>query len=90
MEGSTLFSPKPEVSREGLLRYFSEYFIVRKRVPLKNLMDSVERSILIKILDRVNGNQRKAAKILGVKCTTLNQKIRKYNIHFRSQSYIID
>ena len=38
---------------------------------------------LIRIaLDRTSGNQTQAAKLLGVKLTTLNTKIKKYKISF--------
>ena len=38
---------------------------------------------LIRIaLDRTNGNQTRAARLLGVKLTTLNTKIKKYKISF--------
>lgn len=51
-------------------------------IPLKEMMDSVERSVILRTLHKVNGNQKKAAKILGVKYTTLNEKIKRYNILF--------
>ena len=78
--------------REGkfksrLLAQFIEYFCLRQRVPLKELMSHVERNILIKTLSIFDGNQRKAAKFLSVKPTTLHEKIKKYEIRFDNGFY---
>ncbi len=66
---------------ERLFWLFIEYFFLSSRVPLKRLMDSVERNIIIRTLSKVNGNQKRASRVLGVKHTTLNEKIKKYKIH---------
>jgi len=66
---------------EKLFWLFIEYFFLSSRVPLKKLMDSVERNIIIRTLSKVNGNQKRASRVLGVKHTTLNEKIKKYKIH---------
>lgn len=44
-------------------------------------MSSVEKEIIQKTLNKVKGNQRKAAKILGLKYRTLNEKVKRYQIH---------
>ncbi len=85
------FRSSYEKKREGLYKesrlderlfwLFIEYFFLSSRVPLKKLMDSVERNIIIRTLSKVNGNQKKASRVLGVKHTTLNEKIKKYKIH---------
>ncbi|MDH5468538.1 MAG: hypothetical protein OEY25_14065 [Candidatus Aminicenantes bacterium] len=65
---------------ERLFWLFIEYFFLGSRVPLKKLMESVERNIIIRTLSKVNGNQKSASRVLGVKHTTLNEKIKKYKI----------
>jgi DNA-binding protein Fis len=35
------------------------------------------------MLAQSKGNQRKAAKILGIRHTTLNEKLKRYNMGFR-------
>jgi len=65
-----------------VLNAFIEQFCMRQRVPLPELVDILEKAILIKVLSRVNGNQKDAAKFLGIKYTTLHQKVKKYNIKF--------
>lgn len=43
-----------------------------------------EVDLICNALRAVNGNQRKAAKILGIKNSTLNAKIKRYDIGFWS------
>jgi DNA-binding NtrC family response regulator len=62
---------------------FIEYFFTTCSIPLKEFMDSMERNIILRTLSRVQGKQREAARILGVKHTTLNEKIKKYKIRIR-------
>ena len=66
-------------------KLFIKYFSSTRRVPLKELMNMVERAILIRTLSQLNGNLKNAAKILGLKYTTLHEKIKKYNIRFRKE-----
>ena len=55
----------------------------RKKMPLKDFLSDIELRLIVFSLNEANGNQRKAAKILGIKPTTLNEKLRKYNIGFQ-------
>ena len=66
-------------------KLFMKYFSSTQRVPLKELMNILERAILIRALSQLNGNQKNAAKFLGLKYTTLHEKIKKYNIRFRKE-----
>jgi DNA-binding NtrC family response regulator len=67
---------------EVFFHFFVEYFYMQDNIALKDFMNSLERAILVKILERFNGNQRDTAKFLRVKHTTLNQKVRKHKINF--------
>ncbi|MGD9346631.1 MAG: helix-turn-helix domain-containing protein, partial [Candidatus Aminicenantes bacterium] len=51
-------------------------------VDLKDFMNSLERALLVKMLDKFNGNQKHTAIFLGINHTTLNQKVRKHKIGF--------
>lgn len=73
--------------RLNILKIFIEYFCIRKRVPFKDLMNSVERMIIVRTLSQFDGNQRKAAEFLGLKHTTLNEKIKRYNIRVQKEFY---
>lgn len=56
-------------------------------IPLKEMIDGLERNVILSALNKVNGNQKYAAEILGVKYTTLNEKIKKYNVRFRTKPF---
>ena len=64
---------------------FMEYFFENNNIPLKNFMGKIEKNIILRTLYRVNGEQKKAAEILGLKYTTLNEKIKKYRIRIQKQ-----
>jgi len=52
------------------------------RICLKRLLDTLERTIIIRALNRCRGNQRTAAVHLGLKYTTLNEKVKKHGLRF--------
>ncbi len=66
---------------------FIDYFFATGSIPLRDFMDRMERNIILRTLNRVNGNQKQAAKILGLKSTTLNEKIKKFRIQLRKQGF---
>jgi DNA-binding NtrC family response regulator len=83
---------KKEIFRENLLKdklvwLFIEYFFLNSNIPLKEFIDGLEKNIILRTLHEVNGNQKRAANILNVKCSTLNEKIKRYNIHFRKSPF---
>jgi transcriptional regulator with GAF, ATPase, and Fis domain len=43
-------------------------------------MLKVELNLIISSLKKANGNQRRAAEILGIKPTTLHEKMKRHNI----------
>lgn len=55
------------------------------QMKLKKLMQEVEKGIIIRFLERTGGNQRNAAKLLGLKYTTLNEKVKRYQIRFEKK-----
>ena len=79
----------PEI-KSVALEFFNpviERFTQEELFPLKNLVSIFERAVLIKVLSRFNGNQKKAADYLGLKLTTLSEKIKKHGILFRKEPY---
>lgn len=62
---------------------FLEYARLTGRPQLRAFLESLERSVLCRVLARFNGNQRKTAGYLGMKYTTFNGKVKKYGISFR-------
>lgn len=74
------------MSRESkFLQLFFEYFVINKRTPLKKLMMRIERDIIVKTLNKVEGNRIEATEILGIKNTTLHEKIKRYDIRLKRE-----
>lgn len=73
--------------KQRLKRYlfwlFVEYFFDSSNIPLKEFMGKIEKNIILITLYKASGDQRQAADILGLKYTTLNEKIKKYQIRVR-------
>jgi len=78
---------KERTFRKEVFELFIEYFCIRQRVPFKELIGSVEKKILIRALLQCRGNQRSAAKFLGINYTTLNEKLKRYNIRFDKKPF---
>jgi len=73
--------------KKTLISFFIDSFYKDENLRLKEFMESLERTILIKILTKFNGHQKKTAEFLGLKISTLNQKIKKHNIRFRKTPF---
>jgi len=58
-------------------------FLCRRRFDLKAALGTIERGIIIETLRSFDGIQSQAAVKLGLKATTLNEKIKKYGINIR-------
>jgi DNA-binding NtrC family response regulator len=71
-----------------IIELFIEFICDEKPIFLKALLENIEKSIILNILFRVKGNQREAANVLGIKYTTLNEKIKRYNIRFQKKPVI--
>lgn len=71
---------KAQINMFGSL--FEEFHAIRM-ASLKEFLANIERSLILDTLERTKGDQRKAAKILGLKYTTLHEKIKRYHIYFR-------
>jgi transcriptional regulator with GAF, ATPase, and Fis domain len=72
--------------KREVFNFFVDHCCLRNNgVQIKELLENLERSILIRALTRCNGNQKLAAECLGLKPTTLHEKVKRYHIHFRKQ-----
>lgn len=68
-------------SRDTLIRSYILNNCTKKNVPLKSFIDEFEKEMINKALRVSGGNQRVASFILGMKPTTLNEKIKKFNLN---------
>lgn len=78
---------KERTFRKEVFELFIEYFCIRQKVPFKELIGSVEKTILLHTLTQCNGHQKSAAKYLGMNYTTLNEKLKRYNIQFDKKPF---
>jgi DNA-binding NtrC family response regulator len=61
---------------------FMEFLCRDRPILLKEVMDRIEKDLIIRSLRMAGGNQKQAAGILGVKYTTLHEKLKKFGIRF--------
>jgi DNA-binding NtrC family response regulator len=61
---------------------FGVHFCGEKPFSLKSLVEELEKSVILKALQTVKGNQKEAAKLLGVKYATFHEKVKRYKIRF--------
>jgi len=69
-----------ENSKQFLINSYLEESCKRNCIPMKLFLSNIEREMIGKALKIARGNQRVASLILGMKPTTLHEKIRKFNI----------
>jgi len=66
--------------RDRLFDRIIDEYMIKGEMPLKEFLCRVEINLLVLTLQKSKGNQRQAAKMLGVKHTTLSEKMKRYNI----------
>ncbi|MBN2408524.1 MAG: hypothetical protein JXE07_02205 [Candidatus Aminicenantes bacterium] len=65
-----------------VLNVFIEHARLNNGPHLRQFLEDMEKTILCRLLERFKGSQRTTAKYLGMKYTTLNEKVRKHHIGF--------
>jgi DNA-binding NtrC family response regulator len=66
--------------KDQLFDRIIDEFIIGGEMSLKKFLSRVEINLLVLMLQKSKGNQREASKILGIKHTSLNEKMKRYNI----------
>ena len=75
------YRTEKSLSLESAVKEFEEFFYRSNRGKLyKFVLEAVEKSLIEDVLDRTEGNQFKAACILGINRNTLHAKIKKLGI----------
>jgi len=77
---------RSHVSDHDFLIEFIEHFCIKNGIPFRSLMDQLERTFLKRILSEMNGNQKATSEVLGIKPTTLYEKLKKHKIRFKIDS----
>ena len=66
---------------EACIRETQRFFLEKRTKELyKNILEIVERPLIEMTLQKTDGNQKKAAKLLGINRNTLHSKIKKLKI----------
>lgn len=73
-------NPLEQSVRDSLERYFADLGDSQPRDILSMVINYVERPVLQIALEKTNGNQSKAAEILGITRSTLRKKLLTHNI----------
>jgi transcriptional regulator with PAS, ATPase and Fis domain len=68
-------------SFEKLIEVLTDQVCDRVTESLEAVQGGIERRIILRVLEKTGGNKSEAAKLLGIKRTTLSYKIKKRNIH---------
>ncbi|MEN6560601.1 MAG: helix-turn-helix domain-containing protein [Acidobacteriota bacterium] len=71
---------RPAALSRELISLYVRHVCLDDRAGLKKALDRLERDIIVYVLEQTNGRQNQAAKILGIKPTTLHYKLRKLGI----------
>ena len=87
--GKVKDSPAKDEIRKEMYKFIVEFFCKKETLSLKEFIMTLEKCIILRTLSKYNGNQKDAAKFLGIKYTTLNEKIKKYKIDFRKSPYSV-
>jgi DNA-binding NtrC family response regulator len=69
-----------------VLHIFIEHARLNNGPHLKLFLENMEKTILCRLLERFNGSQRTTAEYLGIKYTTLHEKVKKHHICFLKQA----
>ncbi|MCQ9617110.1 Fis family transcriptional regulator [Paenalcaligenes niemegkensis] len=73
-------NPLEQSVRDRLERYFADLGESEPRDMLAMVISCVERPVLEVALERTQGNQSKAAEMLGITRSTLRKKLQSHNI----------
>ncbi len=69
--------------KDRVVELENSLFIEKKGVLYKSVLEAVEKPLLEQTLERCEGNQLKAARILGINRNTMRAKIKKLGIDAR-------
>lgn len=79
-----------EKAIEILAKSYIKNNLTSELTPLKDFINKIERSVIDSTLLLTMGNQKNASEILGVKKTSLNQKIKRFKIVKNKNSLNLD
>ena len=90
MERSVILAPEDRIIRKelfppeslGTYTKTSLFDLEKDGVSLKDLVSEFEKNLIVTALEKTNWNQKKAAGLLRMKATTLNEKVKRMNLKY--------
>ncbi|WP_461612834.1 sigma-54 interaction domain-containing protein [Clostridium sp. Marseille-QA1073] len=70
----------PKHLPEKILKSKNKNYVLNEGGTLKDIVEEVEKDIIIETLDKTDGNKNKAAEMLGLSRTGLYKKLKRYNL----------
>lgn len=88
MERSVILAPEDRIIRKelfppeslGTYTKTNLFDLEKDGVSLKDLVSEFEKDLIVTALEKTNWNQKKAAGLLRIKATTLNEKVKRMNL----------
>jgi|GEM_PF-1857589 len=74
---------------KALLNHYFVQNLYHTEIPLRDFLQQLEKNLIIQALKISNGSQKNAARLLDLKTTTLNEKIKKFGIRITKRPYIV-
>ena len=67
-----------ESALDSIILHYIKQFTKNEDTTLKELISFFEKKVIYTVLDLTNGNQKDASEILGLRTTTLHEKLKRY------------
>lgn len=74
--------------RAQIVLLLVDLFVEAEGISLPEIMCALEKKILIKALVQSDGNIKKTSQFLGIKYTTLHEKLKRHNISIQKQAVV--
>lgn len=69
------------IQNDDVFHSYLEYFCYQKHIPVKQVINHLEKAIIIWALSKNDGTLKKTARFLDVEYATLSRKMARYSIH---------
>ncbi len=70
----------------SIISYYLKQSKNNKENNLKRFINNIEKEMIYTILENTNGSQKMTAEFLGIRNTTLNEKLKKYGFNKSNKS----
>ncbi len=96
IERAVALETSQELTAQNLSSYIDEHLPIKKRaldleipsegVDLEKIVEEIERTLLLKALDRTHGIKKKAAELLGINFRSMRYRLEKYGLNHSDES----